>query len=277
MVTVYWDTLFLLNFIIDFLILLAVVKGEGIKINYLRIVTASLFLAFYSIFMIDKRFEFLYSGLAKFTVSAAGILIAVKPKFFLKTFLWFYITAFVFSGCIQFLYNATEGYAVDNLIIILLAGSTASYFLITYFIKVLTKRYKKEKILMELIIGMEGREVCIKGLIDTGNSLTDPITKYPVIIAEFDTIKNLFSAELADFMKNSSDINCKINKKYIERIRLIPYTSVGTVSVMKGFKPDYVALKENKENRITKVVVAACYNALSQSGEYNALINSDIA
>lgn len=277
MVTVYWDTLFLLNFVMDFLILLAVAKAGGIKINYIRIISASVFLAFYSIFMIDERLKFLYSGLARLIISAAGILIAVKPKFFIKTFVWFYITAFVFSGCIQFLYNAAEGYAVDNLIIILLAGSAVSYFLITYFIKVITKRYQKEKILLELVIGMEGKEVCVKGLIDTGNSLTDPITKYPVIIAEFDSIKELFSGELQSFMKNSTDINCKINKKYIERIRLIPYTSVGTVSVMKGFKPDYVALKENSENRITNVVIAACYNTLSQNGDYNALINSDIA
>ena len=58
---------------------------------------------------------------------------------------------------------------------------------------------------------------------------------------------------------------------------LIPYKSIGTKSdFLLGFKPDYVVLKENKEEAIKNVVIGVCEQSLSGNHCYSGIFGLDI-
>ncbi len=104
------------------------------------------------------------------------------------------------------------------------------------------------------IIRIKGQEIKLKGLLDTGNALIDPLSKYPVIIIESNIIKNILS---------ESDID-----------KHIPYQTIDAlIDVIKGFQPEEIRLK----NRIIKkVIVGVCKGKLSKNGSYNAILHPNL-
>ncbi len=100
---------------------------------------------------------------------------------------------------------------------------------------------------------------------DTGNLLTDPISRHPVIIADKKSVMPLFPDGLPDAEKG-----CARGA----RLRVIPYSSVGAKDgLLTGFVPDHIEL----DGKCTgNVVIAICDNALCENDEYNALFNPNI-
>ena len=119
---------------------------------------------------------------------------------------------------------------------------------------------------------IEGKSVKINGLFDTGNSLLDPITLYPVVIVEYDKIKEILPAEVREFLKESSDLSFSMNRKYSKKIRLIPYSTVGNNEILKGFRPDYITIN-GREEHIKDVIIAVVYNKLSSNNEFDAILH----
>jgi hypothetical protein len=116
-----------------------------------------------------------------------------------------------------------------------------------------------------LKISLSGKVCFIDALSDTGNLLTEPISKFPVIIAEERKLTNLFPNGIPDI--NSPD-------SFNMNMRLIPYSSLGKKDGMLiGFIPDEVTIDGKKA---VKTVVAISPDILSVPGEYGALFNPNI-
>ena len=78
------------------------------------------------------------------------------------------------------------------------------------------------------------------------------------------------------FLEEKENLCVNINRKIINKIRLIPYKNSSSNDILKGFKPDYIVIKEEKERKITDVIIAVTYNKLSENNEFNAILNPQI-
>ena len=129
------------------------------------------------------------------------------------------------------------------------------------------KRYGEKT---EITVSIEGKSAVITGFTDTGNALLDPITLYPVVVARYEALKEMLPDEICEFLKEGSNLNCNINRRYLSKIRLIPYSGVGSSDILKGFCPDFIIVKDEK---IKDVVIAVTYDKLSSDDEFDAILN----
>ncbi len=277
-ITVYADVLFLINFIINLILIKISSLLMKNPTSALRITFASALGAVYAVCMFFPDISFMYIFPFKLLVSVFMIkLVCPEAKGFkiIKFTAVFYMVSFTFAGVLLALIyvgsiSSASSPIIHNGIFYfdislanLLMASAVSYLVIS----ISTAIFKRNKSLgiKTLKIVLKGRMCEIAALSDTGNLLTDPISKIPVVIAEKKHLDKLFPCGAPD-IDSVGDTNIKL--------RLIPYSSLGKEGgMLAGFVPDEVSIDGKKTE---DVIVAISPGALSKSDEYNALFNPNI-
>lgn len=291
---IYADTVFLLNFCMDFLALFAAGKILGLKLKIIRLVTASVFGAVYCVFTLLFDESVIPVIILNIAVSVIMCLIAFKTDTlvnFVKAFAIFYAACFMLGGGIEALYHLSGFVKTDGgnnappiQVIIILAGICSIIFIFTGR---LFKRNAKIKE-VDLTIGYGGREIKVEAILDTGNLLRDPVSSLPVIIIRLNTAANLFDLKTLEFFagdtpsyisKISTDTEqekVRIIKKL--KFKLIPVKSVaGANNILPAFVPDYIKYIKNK-NLIEINAVVAVDSSTSQKygGNYSGIIPAEL-
>ena len=283
MASVYIDVLFAVNFIINILL----IEASGvITATYpprWRVLLSSLLGALYAVCVFFPRLGILYTFAMKIAFSALIVLCAYKIRSARHFFaLWgaFYAVSFVFGGCVIAVVSMTSigrrtGAVYSNGVLYLnlpwqalLASTLFAYVLTVIVGRIRKKKIAAESVKREVEIFVSGQRVRVPAIIDTGNALFDPITGAPVIVCEYERIKDAFpeSGEGESVVENLS--------RHGIRTRFVPYSSVGTrQGVMAAFKPDMVAIdKKIAQN----CLIGLCETRLSSGSEYGALLNPQI-
>lgn len=283
MASVYIDVLFAVNFIINILL----VEASGvITATYptrLRVLLSSLLGALYAVCVFFPSLGILYTAAMKIAFSGLIVVCAFKirnAKHFFALWGAFYAVSFIFGGCVIAVMSMTSlgrrtGAIYSNGVIYLnlpwqaLLAST----LIAYVLTVIVGRIRKKKIAQESVrrdmeIFISGKKLRVPAIIDTGNALFDPITGDPVIVCEYERIKEVFPE-----MKAGESVIENLSRCGI-RARFVPYSSVGTdKGVMAAFKPDMVVIDKKVAERC---LIGLCETRLSSGREYGALLNPQI-
>ncbi len=277
-VTVYADVLFLINFIINIILLKISSMFMKNPMSPMRLSAAGGLGAIYAVCMFFPDISFLYIFPFRLLVSVI-MLIIVCPKAgyirLIKLTAVFYMVSFTFAGVLlALIYIGSISSAVspvmhngifyfDISLTSLLAASAVSYVVISISSAIF--RRNKTMGIKILRIVLSDRICEISALSDSGNLLEDPISKVPVVIAEKSYLEGLFPEGVPD-MECIDDAGLKI--------RLIPYSSLGnTGGMMAGFIPDEVMIDGHK---INDVIIAISPCALSGTNDYNALFNPNI-
>lgn len=133
-----------------------------------------------------------------------------------------------------------------------------SFLLIKYTLPIILRSiYYRERI-YDVVISLKGKEIRIKGLLDTGNSLVEPTTGKKVTVVE----KRIIS---------------KFNDLHIDKIFIIPYKSLGKDDgVLYGIEVDSLVIKYEKYHKTHEKAIIAIYSGdLSRDGRYNAILHSE--
>jgi stage II sporulation protein GA (sporulation sigma-E factor processing peptidase) len=152
------------------------------------------------------------------------------------------------------------------------------------FWDILQYKFVKEKLLTKLKIAFENKIIDLSALVDTGNSLHDPLTNLPVIVVEFRAIKDILPTDIQSIFEEAKEndlpsvTSIVSNSKWLSRFRLIPFTSLGKENGMLiGFKPDYIEIGEDESKRDINDVIIGIYNrVLSKNSNYNALLGPEL-
>lgn len=293
---VYGDIIVLENFIMNFIILWCTAKLLKHKHSWLLLVIASFLGAIYALGSYFGEFHYFYSPYMKVIFSIFIIIIAYLPhhiRDFVKLMAVFYITSFVFGGAAFGLFYFLNGlkyisygtfYIKDFPVKTLLASIAIAYIVVKYSWDFIQYRVKRERILTEIYILLDNKKVAIMALVDTGNALNEPISKAPVVVAEYASIKELLPKDVQIIFEkeNQNDFNMiahiMSNSELVTRFRVIPFKSLGKENgMLLGFKPDEIQLIENNKQQSIKHIIIGIYSKkLSNSGEYSALIHPDI-
>lgn len=296
MLEVYAEYLFLENFIMNFLILHITSYFCKYQGKLFKIFIGAGLGALYSFIIFFPSLHFLLSFSMKLVISMLIIVISFTPdkfKDFFKYLSIFYLVSFVFGGTAFALFYFTNFNSIlSNGIFytssfsfkVLFYSVALAYILIVLSIGYVKNKVNKENLYKEIVIQFDSKEKEINALIDTGNSLSDPLSNFPVIVVEYSAIEELLPEGIKDIFKNDN-LN-KLEKitpilqssNWMHRFRVIPFTSLGMQNGMLiGFKPDNVKLTINGDvMNLNKIIVAISTNTLSRNGDYKALLNPDI-
>jgi len=162
---------------------------------------------------------------------------------------------------------------------LVLAGMAASYVLIKLGLKILERHGLKRQMLCNVQIFVGEVAATFEALVDTGHSLKEPLSQSPVIIAEFEHVKEFLpdglkilfyeKRESAAFSTDNAEENT-----FYKRIRMIPFTSLGRNNGMLiGFRPDSVMV----EGATKPSAVIGIYNdKLCHDGRYQGLLSPEL-
>src|SRR5690606_11130400 len=255
---------------------------------------AALIGSVYTLVMFFPSLNFMTKFTVKVAISVLIIIFAFNPeKFsnFIRLLSTFYVTAFVFAGATFALFYVMNTnfsvyngvfYIKDFPIRFLILGITLSFILIKYVFNYLQIKLGKSDVLTNVIINLNNKQANIVALVDTGNSLKEPISQRPVIIVEFFAIKDLLPERVQNlFLENENldlDVITDIMIESVDEIKLrvIPFKAIGTENgMLLGFKPDEILIiNEATEKKIEEEIVVGIYNnKLSNDNKYKGLLN----
>lgn len=289
----YLDLIILENLCMNYLVLYTTGKLLNRNIKKLRLFLASIVGALY-VFS-------LYINVPNYVLNISKVLIALllvkigfnssKIKNIIKEAIVLFMVTFVYSGCaLGFLHFMKPKviYIVNGMVIggeyifeLLLISACISFALIKVSMKLIKLKQKltKSDMICEIEIKLDDRSVKMKALLDTGNLLTDPITKTPVVIVEKRKVIDLISKE--ELWKIDSllggDGNFQ-NELYSTRVKAIPYVSVGNKNgIMIAYKVDSIKVEYQDEiNELNNVLIGIYNDTLTKNNKYSALIGLQI-
>ena len=293
--TIYIDVVLIENILMNYIILFTTGLILKIKIKHLRLILASFIGAIYSIIAYMGILEIYSSIVLKIILSIIIVYIAFNPqniKKLWKDILIFYMVSFVFGGAafaLIYIIKPQDILMKNGLFLgtyplktVLLGAIVAFIIIITAFTVVKTKISKKD-MYCQLKIKINGKYIKAKTMIDTGNMLKEPITNTPVIIVEHTLLYECMPKEILNNLENIiggdfSQVPEDIRKKYISKLKLIPYSSLGKQNGMLiGIKPETVKIITDEQEEERKNVIIGIYNkSLTKKGEYRALIGIEL-
>ncbi len=289
----YLDLIILENVCMNYLILYTTGRLLKRKQNRLRLLVASILGSLY-VFSLYVNLPNYIINISKIVI--AGILVkigfnSIGAKNLAKETLVFLFVSFVYAGCTLGFVHCVKPkvmYMVNGIIIggdyifeILLISALVSLILIKLVMNIIKLKSKltKKDMICELTIYIKETYIKVKSLMDTGNLLTDPISKDPVIIVEKNAMKNLIPInemqEIEQMMggdKNFKTDNLNGN------IRIIPYMSLGNKDgIIPAYKVDKVKVEYQDEiYEINNVLIGIYKDALTKNNKYSALIGLHI-
>lgn len=198
---VYIDSVFVLNTLADYLILFAAAQLSGRPLQRLRLLAAAALGGAYAVCVFLPGCGFLTGLPAKV---AAGVLMctaafAGQPRFLRQTLLVFSVSC-GFAGCVLalgLLANSAipmaDGIFYTNIDAkVLLISATAAYLIFAVVFRACARQSGHRGNLLETEIALQGRQVRLTALADSGNSLRDPSTGRPVLVVSADCLNGLW-------------------------------------------------------------------------------------
>ncbi len=285
MTTVYIDTLFLINALIDYILLLGTARFSGHAFSRKRLLIAAIFGGVYSAAIFFPSLTQISSLAGKFIAGIFIVFIAfgyLNIWQFLRRVGLFFFISFVFGGGVTALYNI---FGINSVIVkngamytsvsikTLMLFVAVCYLFVRLFFTGGGKAADSGRIL-RIGAKMGDRKIFFSAFEDTGNFLRDSISNSRVILVERETILQLFPSDVRckvtdESMKNIPELFSELHKAGEIPFRLVAYSSVGNEGMLIAFRPDWIEINGKEE---TNILLAISPTTLSGGTGYCALI-----
>ena len=172
---------------------------------------------------------------------------------------YLYVYAFVFGGMMKFLFlNIPFLHRAQGSIWYILGAGMLGYQVTAWWLAQLKKR--KEPVICRVRICGCGNGIWLKALIDTGNSLREPVSGKPVSVVDADIFGRLNGVRLP------------------EKLKVIPYRSIGRENgMMEGYEvPEIIIDSGEGLRRQQKAVVGISRTTVSADGRYQMILHPDL-
>lgn len=294
--TIYIDVVLIENLIMNYIILLATGMILKIKIKHIRLIIGSLLGAIYTIIGYIGILEIYSSFILKIILSIMIVYIAYYPqtlKKMWKELLFFYLTSFVFGGVafsLIYIVKPQEIIMKNGLFLgtyplktVILGAIVAFVIIITAF-KIIKSKISKKDLICEITVEIEDKKIITKALIDTGNMLKEPITNTPVVVIEHTLLYDVLPKEILNHLEeiiggDFKEIPEEIKNKYVSKLKLIPYSSLGKQNgMLLGIKAKkLIIVKGEEKEKIEKenIILGIYDKSLTKKGEYRAIIGME--
>ena len=293
--TIYIDVVLIENLLMNYIILYATGIVMKIKMKVVRLLLASLIGAVYSIVAYISTFEIYSNIILKFILSIIIVYVAYNPqtaKKMWKELMAFYLVSFVFGGAafaLIYIVKPQEILMKNGLFLgtyplkTVLLGAVVAFILIITVFAIAKNKIAKKDMFCDIKFKLNGKEIKTKAMIDTGNLLKEPITNTPVVVVEHTLLYDCMPKEILNHLEDIlggdfEKVPEEIRLKYISKLKLIPYSSLGKQNgMLLGIKPDFLVIQEEENEEIKDNIILGIYNkSLTKRGEYRALIGIEL-
>ena len=291
-VVVYADLLFFENLLANCFILKLTSAMSGFSTKLWRLLISAAFGALYAVFaVIYSSWGFIGSLPAKILVSLFMILISYKTRNipdFLRRWGIMLLSAFMLAGCTyavsgifggnMLTYGGLMYISPQGVLKAFLFAAVLCILLVRPIGKILSGKALREGSIVPVCVALGDRSAKFNALVDTGNSLIDPLTGYPVIIVEAESVKSIVPPDIYTYFLTNrvpeAIIESDTNQSWRSRMHLIPFKSIGRENgILAGFRPDGIkVLYGNSFKEIKNVIIGICGIKLSNNSRYTALL-----
>lgn len=286
MQTVYADVSFIINFCMDYIILWSCGRITHGHIRHRRLALAAGLGALYAVgqlYMGGAIYQL--PGKLLFSVLMVWVALGASSRTgFIRQLLCFYAISLLAGGL-----------SVAGAYLSLEAGWMEAWLplgvmlalLSAWLIGVGGERWlfnKMTPIMLNYAIRIQIGDHCCQGaaFLDTGNGLLDPLSRQPVVVAEYHWLREYLPRELEDMMRQPEDLERVVqtlgDSVWASRLRMIPFSSVGRRhGLLVGLRCDCLTIGSGKKQISHPNMVVALYpERLSADNTYQALIPSGI-
>lgn len=207
---IYIEEVFILNFLLDFMILYGTKRILKRNNKNIRIIISSIIGSF-TTFLLFININNLLLFIVKLLISIILVYIAFGYKNIFKNILYFYLISIILGG-VCYLFD------INNKIFLVISCFIVISILIKEFLSY--KEIYTNKYLVKIIL--KNKEYNLEGFIDTGNRLIDPISKKDIILT-----------------------NIKYDKS---NVIYVPYKALNTTGIVTCIKPDKVIINSHEIN-----------------------------
>ena len=252
METIYIDSLFFLNLVIDYLLLRCTAEVCALVPKRARYLAGALIGAAFSVSVYIPGWAFLTSPAVKLSVAGLMALAAYgSEKSLLRCMLTFLFVSAAFGG---FIYCITlmGGYPAFDMRTLILS------FALCYALLYLVFRFRAargEKPLVTVELCFMDKTARFTAMTDTGNDLRDPMSGEKVMVVcphAVEPIFNGFGALPFDDPVALSE-KCGAIPELKGKFRLIPYTSVGESGILAAFRAERVLIDGESRPMLTAI------------------------
>ena len=281
MTVIYVDTLFLLNALVDYLLLLGAAQLAGERLRRLRFALGAVLGGGYAVAIFLPGGAFLQrlpcrlAVLALMSVAAYG----GSRRLLRQSLLFLALSCALGGGVLAVSLLGGRGLSLDGGVVYsamdlktVLLSAAGCYAAVTLVFRGLARHTAPAGELAAVRLVLDGRRAELTALRDTGNTLTDPVTGAPVLVAEGARLLPLLPAgtllpgDLAD------PVACmeKLRESPIAgRVRLLPYRAGGVErGLLLALRLDGLWVNGEK----TDMLAALSPTPVSDGGGYGALL-----
>lgn len=286
--TIYIDTLFIINFIINFMLLKITCSFLKLYTTNIRLTLASFLGGIYAaicfVFDIPHFLNFILFILIPFFM----VIISTFQKPFVtyvKAYITFFIISFLFNGIIYSLSIATNlgkyVFLEDNIFYIhipfyLLILCCFTFLFISFLSNSIIRKKSKSKII-KLEIQINHKTTIINTFFDSGNNLYDPLSKKPVILIEYMKLRHILPEYINEDLLNHATLeNLLPITLENKNLHIIKASTVNNISCFLGIRPDHVFIYDKFKKYETECIVAIVNRKFCKNDEYNGIIHPDL-
>ena len=285
MTVIYADTLFLLNALVDYLLLLSAARLAGEPLRRGRFALGAALGGGYAVAIFLPGLAFLAHPLCRLASAALMLLLAYggSRRLLRQGVLFAALTCAFGGGVVAIGLLGGTGlslgggvfYSALDLKVVLLSAAVC-YGVLTLVFQRLARHSAADGELVDIKLYLWERSVSLTALTDTGNTLTDPISGRPVMVAEGERTAALFPREHrpgpADLRDPAAALTRLGTGEWRGRFRLLPYRSVGVErGLLLAVRVDALELDGRRSG---PVLVALSPTPVSDGGGYQALIGT---
>ena len=281
MTVIYVDTLFLLNALVDYLLLLCAARLAGEPLKRLRFALGAVLGGGYAVAIFLPGLGFLERPACRFAAAVLMVLAAFwgSRRLGRQVLIFFALSCAFAGGVLAISMLGGQGLSLNRGVIysgmdlkIVLLSAAGCYVALSLLLQKAVRHTSFTGELKAVRLELGERAVELTALTDTGNTLTDPVTGQGVMVAEGERLLPLFEPSQRPSTQELQD-----PAGAMERLtgagghfRLLPYRSVGVDrGLLLAVRVDRAVV--NGENR-GAMVVALSPNPVSDGGGYGALL-----
>ena len=295
MMTVYVDEVFVVNLLMDWLVLWATSNLAQTGSSWRRLWLAAAVGALYAIAIFFPGCGWL--AVLPLKVGCSLLMVWIAFGFadwqnYLKCAVYLYLVSFVLGGAsiaVMYLFGEQvvqtwNGIALVQIDFQLFWLAVAAG-LVMAGVFLLRQHLRRDLFALPPIltaqIFLNQQQITLSLLVDTGNSLTDPLSACPVIVAEQDSVLPLLPESFCQLLQTATSADAVLlaaqQTELAGRLRLIPYRAVGQQGMLLGIRPDCIVLQCGvKQRQHTNVIVALSNQKFSPYGTYQGLVQPEL-
>ncbi len=278
MTVVYIDVLFLLNLVVDYLLLLASARITGEMISRLRLALGALLGAAYAAVLFLPGCAWLSHPVCRACVAVLMVLTGFggSPRLLRLLLVFLGVSAALGGLVLALQLLGGGGLTLENGVLytgfdvrLLLVTAILCYAALSLAFGRAARHGGTRRDLCPARLTLGEKSLGLTVLIDTGNTLTDPVNNRPVMVAEARALSTLLPEGLdpADPVGTLERLEDEETRR---RLRLLPYRAVGVeYGMLLAVRTDRAVLGKRE---LEGLLVALSPTPVSDGGGYQALI-----